>query len=164
MSPVTEPEGPDATRSPYLPTVTEKPLLPVRVSKAFCMRAWFFSDAAAVPLVSQPVRFSVWAPADLMLMVMVGPPAVVSAKSTAAGPVVHEGPPAATFTLLTPRPEADIDVARETLIVSVAFVLAPTWKLPLNVPSSSALPLNLVVLAIRSSSDFSWVISAWMLF
>src|SRR4051794_4569937 len=47
-----------------------------------------------------------------------------------------------------------------TPIVSPA--LDPTWKTELKVPSSSFLPLNVVVLAIRSSSALSWVISDWM--
>src|SRR3954466_15799417 len=47
-----------------------------------------------------------------------------------------------------------------TAMVSPAF--APTWKLAEKLPSSSFLPLNVVVLAIRSSSDFSWVTSDWM--
>ena len=42
--------------------------------------------------------------------------------------------------------------------------LAPTWKLALKLPSSSFLPLKVVVVAMRSSSDLSWPISDWMLF
>ena len=52
-------------------------------------------------------------------------------------------------------------VAMLTPIVSPAF--APTWKLAVKLPSSSFLPLKVVVLAMRSSSAFSWTTSDWML-
>src|SRR3954466_14054192 len=49
----------------------------------------------------------------------------------------------------------------EASIVSPA--LAPTWNFAEKLPSSSLLPLNLVVSEMRVSSDCSWVISFWML-
>lgn len=52
-------------------------------------------------------------------------------------------------------------LVRETVVVSPAF--APTWSvLSLNVPSSSGAPLNRVLVAMRSMSAVSWVISLWM--
>ena len=41
-----------------------------------------------------------------------------------------------------------------TAIVSPAF--APTWNAAWKLPSSSFLPLNVVVALIRFSSDLSW--------
>ena len=42
--------------------------------------------------------------------------------------------------------------------------LAPTWKEDWKLPSSSFLPLNVVVALMRFSSDLSWPISDWMAF
>ena len=44
----------------------------------------------------------------------------------------------------------------------VSPALAPTWKLAVKLPSSSFLPLKVVVLVMRFSSGLSWPISDWM--
>jgi hypothetical protein len=49
-----------------------------------------------------------------------------------------------------------------TATVRVCPELAPIWKVPLNVPSSSFWPLNWVVSPIRFSSWVSWVTSLWI--
>src|SRR5688500_4838898 len=74
-------------------------------------------------------------------------------------------PTAVTLTPETPRPAEFMPLPTEptwTLMVSPA--LEPTWKAALKLPSSSFLPLKVVVLAMRSSSDLSCPISDWMLF
>src|SRR3954470_10972802 len=55
-------------------------------------------------------------------------------------------------------------MAVPTLTAMVSPALAPTWKEVLYLPSRSFCPLNVVVSAMRSSSDLSWPISDWTFF
>ncbi len=109
------------------------------------------SFAVAPPKSTAPVKVTATEPLAAVAALVTTPVAAPAATAVTSTP---ETPRPAEFMPLPTEPTAK-------LIVSPEF--EPTWKAALKLPSSSFLPLKVVVLAIRSSSDFSWLSSDWML-